>query len=405
MRISFRSKLLAVVATATLAIVALVLTSTVISRRVEGHLGDIQRRYLPKVGLRPQLEAQFERIQRGFQDAVAANDSELLARTAGLKQQFLQRLAASSDAVDPVLARALAHAIEEFHAAGQALTTRLIAGQTGEALVIEMAELQNRRKRVAELLDQATRFDQAELANAFSAAAAAQQIGSRVRLAVGIACLLVVFLLFLWISRDLLRSLAHLTAGFRRFGAGEFATPIPVQSSDELGDLARQANLMSQSLQHQRGALEEKNAALLDTRRRLEQQADELTKASAYKSQFLANMSHELRTPLNAIIGFAELLHDEEVGPLQEQQKEFLGDVLRSGRHLLQLINDVLDLSKVEAGKLDFRPERVDPERLISEVLAILRTTASTRRVQIDSQVDGALGELIIDPARLKQVL
>src|SRR5260370_12382688 len=143
--------------------------------------------------------------------------------------------------------------------------------------------------------------------------------------------------------------------------------------------------------ERQRGALEEKNAALVDTRRRLEQQADELTRASAYKSQFLANMSHELRTPLNAIIGFAELLHDEEVGPLQEQQKDFLGDVLRSGRHLLQLINDMLDLSKVEAGKLEFRPERVDLTKLVDEVLAVLRTAASARRARLSWDIDPSL--------------
>jgi CheY-like chemotaxis protein/anti-sigma regulatory factor (Ser/Thr protein kinase) len=114
-------------------------------------------------------------------------------------------------------------------------------------------------------------------------------------------------------------------------------------------------------------------------------------------------MSHELRTPLNGIIGFAQLLHDEEAGPLLEQQKDFLSDVLRSGRHLLQLINDVLDLSKVEAGKLEFRPERVDLAKLVGEVLAVLRT--ASQRVQVQSTIDPALQEVIVDAGRLKQVL
>jgi signal transduction histidine kinase len=108
-----------------------------------------------------------------------------------------------------------------------------------------------------------------------------------------------------------------------------------------------------------------------DLERRVIQEARRL------KSEFLANMSHELRTPLNAIIGFAELLHDGQVDPGSPTHKEFLGDILTSGRHLLQLINDVLDLTKVEAGKLEVRPEVVDVARLVGEVVAILRTTAA----------------------------
>jgi len=111
MNLSFRSKLLTLVATAALALVALVVSSAIVAARVERHLDDIRRHYLPKVGLRPRLEAQFERIQRGFQDAVAASDSEKLAGTAELKKELLQQLADSSDAVEPALAAALGHAV------------------------------------------------------------------------------------------------------------------------------------------------------------------------------------------------------------------------------------------------------------------------------------------------------
>src|SRR6266446_6497114 len=98
MNLSFRSKLLGLVATAGFALAALVLASAIIARRVEGHLDDIRKHYLPKVGLRPQLQGQFERIQRGFQDAVAASDTEKLARTAELRNDFLKQLAQSSGA-------------------------------------------------------------------------------------------------------------------------------------------------------------------------------------------------------------------------------------------------------------------------------------------------------------------
>ncbi len=137
----------------------------------------------------------------------------------------------------------------------------------------------------------------------------------------------------------------------------------------------------------------------------LELQNRRIQEASRLKSEFLANMSHELRTPLNAIIGFAELLHDGHVAPTSPQHTEFLGDILTSGRHLLQLINDVLDLAKVEAGKLDFRPETVDPGRLVTEVIAILRTQAASKRIRVTTEVDPAVGTVHIDPSRFKQVV
>jgi PAS domain S-box-containing protein len=130
-----------------------------------------------------------------------------------------------------------------------------------------------------------------------------------------------------------------------------------------------------------------------------------LQEASRLKSEFLANMSHELRTPLNAIIGFAELMHDGKVGPVAPDQKEYLGDILTSSRHLLGLINDVLDLSKIEAGKMEFLPEPVDLGKIAAEVRDILRSLAASRRIAIAIEVDPAASEAVADPAKLKQVL
>jgi PAS domain S-box-containing protein len=100
----------------------------------------------------------------------------------------------------------------------------------------------------------------------------------------------------------------------------------------------------------------------------LEAENRRMHEANRLKSEFLANMSHELRTPLNAIIGFAELMFKEKVGPVSDDHKEYLGDILTSSHHLLKLINGVLDLAKVESGKMDFRPEAVDLCEVISEV-------------------------------------
>jgi PAS domain S-box-containing protein len=135
-----------------------------------------------------------------------------------------------------------------------------------------------------------------------------------------------------------------------------------------------------------------------------ERARDAALEANRLKSEFLANMSHELRTPLNAILGFAELLADRKVGPESKQYGEFLGHILKSGRHLLQLINDVLDLAKVEAGKTEFHPEYVDLKMLVEEVSAILRTTAAAKGIVVDKKIDPNL-RAVTDPGRFKQVL
>jgi PAS domain S-box-containing protein len=147
---------------------------------------------------------------------------------------------------------------------------------------------------------------------------------------------------------------------------------------------------------------------LEDARRRsleLEEQNRRMQEANRLKSEFVANMSHELRTPLNSIIGFAKLMHSGKAGPVSPTHGEYLGDILTSAKHLLQLINDVLDLAKIESGKMDFRPEPVILGKLVAEVRDILRGLASEKRVRVDLDTSAPLGELMLDPARLKQVL
>ena len=138
---------------------------------------------------------------------------------------------------------------------------------------------------------------------------------------------------------------------------------------------------------------------------RLEAENRQIQEASRMKSQFLANMSHELRTPLNAIIGFADLLHAGAVPKDSPKHRTYLGHIGTSGRHLLQLINDVLDLSKVESGKFEFIPEPVTLAPLVTEVEGILLTATQRKRIELVSEIDPSLGELVLDPARLKQVL
>ncbi|HWM85547.1 MAG TPA: PAS domain S-box protein, partial [Kofleriaceae bacterium] len=140
----------------------------------------------------------------------------------------------------------------------------------------------------------------------------------------------------------------------------------------------------------------------ISERKRAEQRTRE---ANRVKGEFLANMSHELRTPLNAIIGFAELMHRGKVGPVSSEHREYLGDILTSSKHLLKLVNDVLDLAKVESGKMEFRPEEVDLGVLVGEVRDILRGLAAGKRLRVEVRVDEQARRVTLDPARLKQVL
>ncbi|MDR3429334.1 response regulator [Silvimonas sp.] len=174
----------------------------------------------------------------------------------------------------------------------------------------------------------------------------------------------------------------------------------------ELEQNNEQLEEQAQALQLQKSELDERNSALHEAHLELETRADELQRASRYKSEFLANMSHELRTPLNSALILSKLLADNPKGNLDEEQVKFASSIYGAGNDLLTLINDILDLSKVEAGKLDIWPESVPVKRLLNGLEQLFTPLAQSKSIELQVITRTDLPEtLITDSARLQQIL
>ena len=137
----------------------------------------------------------------------------------------------------------------------------------------------------------------------------------------------------------------------------------------------------------------------------LREKTEQLEIADRHKSEFLANMSHELRTPLNAIIGFSEVLLERMFGDLNDKQQEYLEDVLSSGRHLLSLINDILDLSKIEAGRMELDLGQFDLPLALDNALTLVKERAARHGIGVTLEVGPGVGSLVGDERKIKQVL
>ena len=173
------------------------------------------------------------------------------------------------------------------------------------------------------------------------------------------------------ISSSIVRPVRLMEARMREIAAGDFSKRVQVPNRDELGALAADLNRMSAEVGRLYGELEA---------------------ASQHKSEFLANMSHELRTPLNAVIGFSEVLREKMFGELNDKQAEYVQDIHASGRHLLSLINDILDLSKIEAGKVELELSEFDLPNTIDGTLTLVRERAARHGLEMGLSLDERLG-------------
>ena len=228
------------------------------------------------------------------------------------------------------------------------------------------------------------------------------------------AGLLVVFLLVaiatsILLARNLARPIEAIQAAAAKVGSGSLDQRIEVSSRDELGALADEFNRMAARLEASYAGLEEqvekRTRELATALGELDEKSSELEAASRHKSEFLANMSHELRTPLNAISGFSQVLRKGIFGAVNEKQAEYLDDILASARHLQSLIDDVLDLSKVEAGQLNLRIAPFSLPATLERGVVIVRDGATRRGVGISLSVDPMVDTVVGDERRVRQVV
>jgi two-component system, NtrC family, sensor kinase len=228
------------------------------------------------------------------------------------------------------------------------------------------------------------------------------------------ALLLVAFLLLAvgtsaLLARRLVRPIESIQTAAAKIGGGAFDQRIEMSSNDELGALSEEFNLMAARLQESYAGLEQKveerTRELATALRKLDEKSRELEAASRHKSEFLANMSHELRTPLNAIIGFSQVLRERLFGEVNEKQAEYLDDILSSASHLLALINDILDLAKVESGQVELDVAPFSLEEALESGVVMVRERATSGEVRVAlapvTDVDLVAG----DERRVRQVI
>lgn len=202
-------------------------------------------------------------------------------------------------------------------------------------------------------------------------------------------------------SRRIVGPIETLRDGVAALRLGHLNTRVKIDTEDEIADLGRDVNHMAAQLEEIYGRLEEK---VQERTRSLVEMHRQLQEADRHKSQFLATTSHELRTPLTAVIGFAEELADESAGPLHPLQKRYVANVLTSARHLLGLINDLLDLSKIEAGRMTLRPTAVDLEPLMETVASMVDGMARLQGITLTFAIPQGIA-VQADRERLQQVL
>jgi signal transduction histidine kinase/DNA-binding response OmpR family regulator len=278
--------------------------------------------------------------------------------------------------------------VQHEHARFSQVVTQVVelirAGRAAEGHELQRSQAGPIADRLERLTNQLVNKAEADMVAKIDQNHRAYVTSQQLVIAFAVGSIVLALLLGFAISWSVIEPVRQMDARLRRIAEGDFSEHVIVPNRDELGTLAANLNRMNDEL---------------------EQLYQQLTTASQHKSEFLANMSHELRTPLNAIIGFSEVLTERMFGELNERQAEYLNDILTSGRHLLSLINDILDLSKVEAGQMELELRRFSLPEALENGLTMIRERAGNHGISLSLEVDPALDVVEADERKVKQIV
>jgi len=385
--VSLRAKLSIIVGAAAAGLVLVTVLTALIGMRETGELQAIQGRLLPRLALGPRLDADFERLGRSMQDAVAAQDRQALDQTRAIRDAMFERIATAPGAISAPQAATIRQTTDDYYSAARDVSRRLIEQETGEPMLAAMAAMQAKRAAAAAALNQATNLDYGQLAEHFGAIRAARAAAARLRIAVSAGCLALVLFLSIKLSREILGVVTDLSLGFARFGRGDFSQLIPVTTEDEVGKLTAEANQMAERL---RSTLDHLAAT-----------SAELTRANDELQAFSYSVAHDLRAPLRGIDGFSQALLEDYSGRLDEDGQRYLRRVRSSAQHMAQLIDGLLSLARITRG--DLRREPVDLTVLARATAERLKTAQPDRHVEFSIQDglaaigDGRLLSIVLD--------
>ncbi len=282
-----------------------------------------------------------------------------------------------------ILARVRAD-YESFTAVVGEVIELIRKGKTTEAREIQTGKAGPLAERLERLTNELVNKAEADMVAGIDESQERFAASRRLVIGFAVGSILLAVALGYAISWSIISPVRAMDARFNELAAGDFSKRIDVSNRDELGELASNLNRTSAELG------------------RLYQQVET---ANKHKSEFLANMSHELRTPLNAIIGFSEVMIERLFGEINEKQAEYLNDIHASGKHLLSLINEILDLSKIEAGRMELETSTFDLAGAVADALTLIRERAQRHGILLGQQVDSNLGEIVADERKFKQVL
>ncbi len=385
MRASIHSKLLG----AFLLIVAMLLASGIVGLRA---LSEVNQRTEDMVQLQRKIAA-YRQLNHDTVAQLYAVASSLLKpeeRTleATLRQlnQFgydLDRLQFVAQDEKEIFSR-LRQDYEEFIRIVTQVIELIRSGKVAEGRDLQLTRATPHTERLERLTNELVNKAESDMVIGIEASHDAYETSRRAVIGFVLASILLALLLGYTISSSIVGPVRQMEARMREIASGDFFKTVAVPNRDELGALAADLNRMSEQLGRA---------------------YHELEAVSQHKSEFLANMSHELRTPLNAIIGFSEALRTGLFGQMAPKHAEYIHDIHASGQHLLSLINDILDLSKVEAGRMELSVRRFDMPTAIDNALLLVRERAARNGIALSSRIEGPVGSFAGDERMVKQIM